>query len=111
MEKTKKKIRVGDEVILIAGKNRGERGKVLRLLNKVNKVVVEGLNLAKKHMKPNPQMGQNGGIIEKEMPINISNIALFNPVTQKASRVGYKFLEDGKKVRYFKDNNEVVDTE
>ncbi|MBU1237456.1 MAG: 50S ribosomal protein L24 [Gammaproteobacteria bacterium] len=101
------KIRRGDDVVVIAGKDKGKRGTVLRWLG--DQLVVEGINRVKKHTKPNPMKGQPGGIVEKEMPIQISNIALFNPGTQKADRVGFKTLDDGRKVRVFKSNSEVVD--
>lgn len=102
------KIRKGDEVVVLAGKDRGRRGAVLRRVDDEH-VVVEGINRVKKHVRPNPMKGQVGGIVEKEMPINVSNVALFNPVTQKADRVGIKVLEDGRKVRFFKSNGEVVE--
>lgn len=102
------KIRKGDEVIVRTGKDKGKSGRVAKVLNN-NKVLVEGINQVKKSQKPNPNTGISGGIIVKDMPINISNIGLYNPETKKADRVGYKFLEDGKKVRYFKSTNEVVD--
>ena len=102
------KIRKGDEVILNTGKDKGKRGTVLRVLSS-GQVLVEGVNKAKKHAKPNPMKGVNGGIIDKEMPIDISNVALFNPATQKGERVGFKTLEDGRKVRVFKSSGEVVD--
>ena len=102
------KIRKGDEVILNTGKDKGKRGTVLRVLDSGH-VLVEGVNKAKKHAKPNPMKGINGGIIDKEMPIDISNVALFNPATQKGERVGFKTLEDGRKVRVFKSSGEVVD--
>ena len=101
------KIRKGDEVVVITGKDKGKRGTVLRRVD-AGHVVVEGVNRAKKHVKPNPVKGVVGGIVEKDMPIDISNIALFNPVTGKGDRVGFKALEDGKKVRVFKSNGEVV---
>ena len=103
-----KKIRKGDLVILIAGRDKGRRGAVLEVLAD-DRVRVEGLNLAKKHQRPNPQIGQQGGIIEREAPLHVSNVQIFNPATQKADRVGIKSLEDGRKVRVFKSNNEVVD--
>lgn len=103
------KIRKGDEVVVLAGKDKGKRGTVNRVLPGVDKVVVENVNMVKRHTKGNPMQGTPGGIIEKEMPIEVSNVALWNPVTQKADRVGFRFLEDGRKVRYFKSNNEVVD--
>ena len=102
------KIRKGDEVILNTGKDKGKRGTVLRILS-AGQVLVEGVNKVKKHAKPNPMKGINGGIIDKEMPIDISNVALFNPATQKGDRVGFKALEDGRKVRVFKSSAEVVD--
>ncbi|MCF6767978.1 50S ribosomal protein L24 [Thiotrichales bacterium 19S11-10] len=103
------KIKSGDQVIVIAGKNKGARGTVLRMLLKENRVVVEGVNLVKKHTKPNPQRNIEGGIVEKEASIHVSNVALLNPQTQKADRVGFKTLDDGKKVRFFKSNGELVD--
>lgn len=103
-----RKIKTGDEVIVLSGKDKGKRGKVKRVL-KDDRVIVEGINIAKKHQKPIPARGILGGIIEKEMPIHVSNVAIFNPLTGKADRVGFRFLEDGRKVRYFKSNNEVID--
>ena len=102
------KIRKGDEVVLNTGKDKGKRGTVLRVLES-GQVLVEGANMVKKHAKPNPMKGITGGIIDKEMPIDISNIALFNAGTQKGERVGFKTLEDGRKVRVFKSSGEVVD--
>jgi large subunit ribosomal protein L24 len=102
------KIRKGDEVIVTTGKDKGKRGTVLRVLS-TDQLVVEGVGVVKKHAKPNPMRGVTGGIIEKEMPIHISNVALFNSATQKGDRVGFKALEDGRKVRVFKSNGEVVD--
>ena len=104
-----KKLRTGDDVIVIAGKDKGRRGTVLKIITNKQLVVVEGVNLAKKHQKPNPNAGIGGGINEKEMPIQASNVMLFNPATNKGDRVGFKTLKDNKKVRYFKSNNEVVD--
>tara|TARA_Y100001935_G_C17298550_1_gene507706 strand:+ start:1053 stop:1370 length:318 start_codon:yes stop_codon:yes gene_type:complete len=101
------RIRKGDDVIVIAGKDKGKRGTVLSVLGE--KLIVENINLAKKHVKANPNAGEQGGILDREMPIAISNVALFNPVIEKADKVGFKNLEDGKKVRIFKSNNEVVD--
>ncbi|MDD3327496.1 MAG: 50S ribosomal protein L24 [Zoogloea sp.] len=101
------KIRKGDEVAVLTGKDKGKRGTVLRVDGDV--VVVEGINRVKKHVRPNPMKGEVGGIVEKEMPIQVSNVALFNAATQKADRVGFKVLEDGRKVRVFKSNGEVVD--
>ena len=102
------KIRKGDDVMVITGKDKGKRGVVLNRLDDEH-VIVEGINRVKKHTKPNPMKGQPGGIVEKEMPIHISNIALFNAATQKADRVGFKSLDDGRKVRVFRSNGEVVD--
>ena len=102
------KIKRGDEVISIAGRDKGKRGSVLKIVG-ADKVVVEGINRSKKHLKPNPMKGQVGGIVDKDMPIHISNIAMFNSATQKADRVGIKILEDGRKVRFFKSNGEVID--
>ncbi|MEW6313932.1 MAG: 50S ribosomal protein L24 [Pseudomonadota bacterium] len=102
------KIRKGDEVILIAGKDKGKRGAVLRMVD-CEYVVVEGANKAKKHQKPNPMKGSAGGIVEIEMPVHVSNVALFNPATQKADRVGIKSLQDGRRARYFKSNGELID--
>jgi large subunit ribosomal protein L24 len=102
------KIRKGDAVVVIAGKDKGKRGTVLSRVDD-ERLVVEGVNRVKKHTKPNPMKGQPGGIIEKEMPIHISNIALFNPATKKGDRVGFKTLDDGRKVRVFKSDGEVVD--
>ncbi|MGL5631596.1 MAG: 50S ribosomal protein L24 [Azovibrio sp.] len=101
------KIRKGDEVVVITGKDKGKRGTVSRRVD-VDHVVVEGVNRAKKHVKPNPVKGVAGGIVDKDMPIHISNVALFNPATSKADRVGIKVLEDGRKVRVFKSNGELV---
>ena len=102
------KIRKGDDVIVLTGKDKGKRGVVLSRIDDQH-VVVEGINRVKKHVKPNPMKGQPGGITEKEMPIDVSNVALVNPATQKADRVGFKTLDDGRKVRVFKSNGEVVD--
>lgn len=102
------KIRKGDQVVLNTGKDKGKQGVVLNVLE-TGHVLVEGVNLAKKHTKPNPMRGVAGGIISKEMPIHISNVALFNAATQKGDRVGFKTLEDGRKVRVFKSSGEVVD--
>ena len=103
------KIKRDDEIIVIAGKDKGKRGSVVRVVSDEDRVIVENVNIAKKHQKPNPAAGAPGGIIEKEMPLDISNVAIFNPVTGKADRVGVKVLEDGRKVRYFKSNGEVID--
>jgi len=101
------KIKRNDEVVVIAGRDKGKRGKVLKVLE--GKLLIGGVNIVKKHQKPNPQQGAPGGIVEKEAPIQASNVAIFNPQTQKADRVGFKFLEDGKKVRCFKSTNEVIE--
>lgn len=103
-----RKIRSGDEVEVITGKDKGRRGVVVRVIGD-EKVVVENINLAKRHQRGNPMAGKPGDIVEKEMPLHISNVALVNPETDKADRVGFKFLEDGRKVRYFKSNGEVLD--
>jgi len=101
------KIRRGDTVILIAGRDKGRRGAVVGLDG--DRVRVEGLNMIKKHEKPNPNQNRPGGIIEREAPLHISNVAIFNPATQKADRVGFKALADGRKVRIFKSNKEMID--
>lgn len=101
------KIRRDDEVIILAGKDKGKTGKVIKVLVEKSKVLVEGVNLIKKHTKPVPQLQQPGGIIEKEAPLHVSNVALVNPATGKADRVGFR-IEDGKKVRFFKSNNELI---
>jgi large subunit ribosomal protein L24 len=104
------RIRKKDQVIVLAGKDKGKRGTVLRVLGD-DQLVVEGVNRVKKHQKPNPMRNVQGGIVEKEMPIQISNVALFNTGTQKADRVAYKVLEDGRKVRVYKSNGEMVDAQ
>ena len=101
------KIRKGDEVVVIAGKDKGKRGTVLRRVD-AERVVVEGVNRVKKHVKPNPVKGVAGGVVDKDMPLHISNVSLYNPATKKADRVGFKSLEDGKKVRVFKSDGAVV---
>lgn len=103
------KIRKGDVVVILTGKDKGKVGTVLSVLKDEYKVIVENVNMAKRHTKGNPMQGVPGGIIEKEMPIHISNVAVKNPVTEKADRVGFRTLKDGTKVRYFKSNDEVVD--
>lgn len=103
-----RKIRKGDEVVVITGKDKGKRGTVLQVLPVENRLIVEGVNVAKKHVRPNPVRGVVGGIVEKNMPIHLSNVAIFNQQTQKADRVGIKVLEDGSKVRVFKSNGEIV---
>lgn len=104
-----RRIRRDDEVIVIAGRDKGRRGKVVQMLDNGERVIVAGINLIKRHTKANPSRGISGGIIEREATIHISNIMLFNPVTHKGDRVGFRTLEDGRKVRYFKSNNEIVD--
>ncbi|MFW1678784.1 50S ribosomal protein L24 [Pontibacter sp. JAM-7] len=101
-----RKIKRDDEVIVIAGKDKGKRGKVMRVLD--DRLVVSGINMVKKHTKPNPMLGKPGGIIEKEAAIAVSNVAIFNPQTGKGDRVGFKTLEDGTKVRFFKSSGEVI---
>ncbi|HRD50247.1 MAG: 50S ribosomal protein L24 [Candidatus Competibacter sp.] len=103
-----RRIRKGDEVIVIAGKDKSRRGKITQVMND-ERVIVAGVNMAKRHTKPNPARGVAGGIIEREAAIHVSNVMLFNPLTKKGDRVGFRVLEDGRKVRYFKSNNEVVD--
>jgi len=102
------RIRKGDNVVVIAGRDKGKRGTVLRRVD-AEHLIVEGVNRVKKHTRPNPMKGQPGGITDKDMPIHISNVALFNPQTQKADRVRVKSLDDGRKVRVFKSNGEMVD--
>jgi large subunit ribosomal protein L24 len=101
-------IKKGDEVVVLCGRDKGKRGTVVRRVD-ADFVVVEGVNRVKKHQRPNPMKGITGGIVEKDLPIHISNVALFNPATKKADRIGVKTLEDGRKVRVFKDNGEQVD--
>ncbi|MGB3919443.1 50S ribosomal protein L24 [Thiothrix litoralis] len=104
-----RKIRSNDEVVVITGKDKGRRGKVMQVLVEEGKVLVQGINRVKKHVKPNPNAGVQGGIIEKEMPLDNSNVMLVNPATGKGDRVGFKLLDDGKKIRVFKSNGERVD--
>ena len=101
------KIKRNDEVIVLAGKDKGKQGKVLKVLDE--KLIISGINMVKRHTKPNPQAGIAGGIVEKEAPIHVSNVAIYNGSTQKADRVGFKVNDDGTKVRYFKSTNEVID--
>jgi len=103
-----KRLCKGDQVIVISGKDKGRQGTVLKVMAD-DHVLVESINMVKKHTKPNPMQGVEGGIVDKEMPLHVSNVMLFNPVTNKGDRVGFKVLEDGRKVRYFKSNGEVVD--
>jgi large subunit ribosomal protein L24 len=103
------RIRKGDEVVVIAGKDKGRRGSVLRVFPD-GKLLVENVNVVKKHQRPNPNAGKPGGIISKEMPIHGSNVMIFNSQAEKGDRVGFRKLENGTKVRYFKSNNEVMDS-
>lgn len=103
-----RKIKKGDDVVVLTGKDRESRGTVLRVVDD-KKVIVENVNMVKKHQKPNPQKGISGGIVDKEMPMDLSNVALYNPVKGGPDRVGFKILEDGRKVRVFKSTGEVVD--
>jgi large subunit ribosomal protein L24 len=103
-----RKIKKGDEVVLTTGRDKGKRGTVLRVVD-VEHLLVEGANMVKKHQRPNPMKGQTGGIVDKEMPLHVSNVAIFNPATKKADRVGIKVLDDGRRVRVFKSNGEMID--
>jgi large subunit ribosomal protein L24 len=102
------RIKKGDEVVVLCGRDKGKRGTVLRRID-AEHVLVEGVNRVKKHQRPNPMKGLTGGIVDKDLPIHVSNVALFNPATKKGDRIGVKTLEDGRKVRVFKDNGEQVD--
>jgi len=104
-----RKLRKGDEVQIVAGKSKGMKGTIIKVVSD-EKVIVEGANLVKKHVKPNPNSGVEGGIVTKEAPLHISNVGIYNPATKKADRVGFKFLEDGQKVRIFKSNKEQIDS-
>ena len=101
------RIRKGDQVVVISGKDKGKRGDVVRVAG--DKVVVSNINVIKRHTKPNPQLGQAGGVIEREAPIHISNVMLFNPATGKGERIGFKVLEDGRKLRVFRSSGESID--
>ena len=101
------KIKRDDEVVVLAGKDKGKQGKVLKVLTDKDRVIVEGVNVVKKHQKPNPALGESGGIVEQEAAIHISNVAILNPETGKADRVGFR-VEDGKKVRFFKSNDAII---
>jgi large subunit ribosomal protein L24 len=101
------KIKKGDNVVVIAGRDKGKRGDVSRIVD-ADHVIVNGINTVKKHTKPNPMKNQPGGIVTKEMPIDVSNVAIYNPVTKKADRIGVRKLEDGRKVRFFKSNGEQI---
>ena len=103
------KIKKGDQVVILAGKDKGKTGVVLGIKENGSKVTVENVNMVKRHTRGNPMQGIAGGIVEKEMPLHISNVAIFNPVTKKGDRVGFRKLEDGSKVRFFKSNKEVID--
>ena len=103
-----KKIRKGDQVVVLSGRDKGRRGAVVQVLAD-GRVVVESVNMVKRHTKPNPQAGKQGGIVEKAMPLPLSKVAIFNPASKKADRIGFKRLTDGKKVRFFKSNGEMLD--
>lgn len=103
------KIKKGDEVVILTGKDKTKRGKVLRIVKKKSRVIVEGINFVKKHIKPNPNTNTQGGIIDREAAIHISNVAIYNPSTKKPDRVTFKSLKDGKKVRCYKSNGELID--
>jgi large subunit ribosomal protein L24 len=103
-----RKFRKGDQVVVITGRDKGRQGAVIRVLDD-QQVIVEGINVVKRHQRPNPQAGKQGGILSKEMPMNIAKIAIWNPATKKADRVGFKVLADGKKVRRFSSNGEMLD--
>jgi len=102
-----RKIKKGDSVVVIAGRDKGKRGDVTRIVD-AEHVVVAGINQVKKHQRPNPMKGEQGGIVSIDAPIHVSNIALWNPVTKKADRVGFRMMEDGRKVRFFKSNGELL---
>lgn len=103
------RLKKGDEVIVVAGKDKGRRGTITKVLSEEDRVIVENINVAKKHQRPDPNSGIQGGIVEKEMPLHASNVMIYNPVAKKGDRVGIKTLEDGRRVRYFKSTDEVVD--
>ena len=105
-----RKIKRDDEVVVTTGKDRNKRGKVLRIVDG-ERVIVSGINMIKKHTRPNPMMGTQGGIVEKEAPIHISNVAIYNPQNQKADRVGFRVQDDGTKVRVFRSTEEVIDNQ
>lgn len=104
----KLRVKTGDKVVVIAGKDKSKQGRILKVYPKEGRVVVEGVNIVKRHMKPNPQHPE-GGIVEKEAPIHVSNVMIVDPKTGEPTRVGYKFLEDGRKVRYAKKSGEILD--
>jgi len=101
------KIKKGDNVVVIAGRDKGKRGEVTRIVS-AERVLVAGINQVKKHTRPNPMQNQPGGILIKEMPIHVSNVAIYNPVTQKADRIGFRIMDDGRKVRFYKANGELI---
>ena len=103
-----RKIRKGDNVVVITGRDKGKRGDVTRVLEE--HVLVAGINQVKKHQRPNPMKGEQGGIVNRDMPIHVSNIALWNPVTRKPDRIGFRTMQDGRKLRFFKSNGELVNT-
>ena len=103
-----RKFRKGDQVVVLSGRDKGRQGAVIRVLDD-EQLIVEGINLVKRHQRPNPQAGKQGGIVSKEMPMHIAKIAIWNPATKKADRVGFKILADGKKVRRFSSNGEMLD--
>lgn len=105
-----RKLRKGDEVVVLVGKNKGERGVISEMRHDMGKVIIENVNIAKRHTKANPRKKEAGGILRKEMPVDISNIAIWNPLSGKADHVGVKTLQDGQKVRFFKSDGEVIDT-
>tara|TARA_Y100000992_G_C21097759_1_gene411087 strand:- start:311 stop:628 length:318 start_codon:yes stop_codon:yes gene_type:complete len=102
------KLKKGDSVIVITGKDKGKKGEIIKVMEN-GKVLVTDINLAKKHVKPNPNKEETGGIIEREMPLDVSNIMIYNPISKKGDRIGFKFLENGKKVRVYMSNKEVID--
>ena len=102
------KLKKGDSVIIISGKDKGKKGEIIKVIEP-DKLLVTNINLAKKHVKPNPNKEETGGIIEREMPLHISNVMMLNPITKKRDKIGFKKLEDGKKVRVYKSNKEVID--
>lgn len=104
-----RKIRKGDEVMVIAGKDKGRRGRVTRVIPERDRLMVENVNMVKKHRRANPQSGESGGIIDMEMPLHRSNVAIYNPKTGKADRVGIRIGDDGRRVRFFKSDNELID--
>jgi large subunit ribosomal protein L24 len=103
-----RKFRKGDQVVVLTGRDKGRQGAVIRVIDD-EFVIVEGINLVKRHTRPNPQAGKQGGILSKEMPLHVSKVAIWNPATKKADRVGFKILADGKKVRRFSSNGEMLD--